>query len=599
MLPLRWNPRPARASNNARLPDDRDYRVKDMLKRSWLICTLVVIAGTTVVGAPEEPDRPRPGIWRAHPALKKAFDSELAALPAYLRKLEGEAFAANYGKLAEQARFGDAEQRDRALKAIGALREETGIPILAAAIRDREPGSGDGLQATMMLATWIHDAYHADGRKPPASFRPLLALFVRTLVEAGDEPNVRAYCHQAVGCLAEPRWLPLVKDLADSRHPAVTHWSSWAVGQIEARCRSRRADPLMKASYVVPAAEVVSMRQAIRRILATEGGPPAGQDVWYSEGIAHFDHWIPLPGTPQRDRPDRPEHWEWRYRDGRVTEARLVTGGKGERKYRVWYDEACRPVLCLNEGPDVAARYIWGDYDKNGLLRRITRLTDDFEVFTVTRFVNEGIYDATTTYAYDTKGKPYFRTRSAPEGLYVLDRGSSTEKRVNSGSRRWWLRRLERYGLASIYPIPRQPYDPRNVRLVIGELTVDPAIVERQCTGSLVVRNVGPSYPDPADVVGPYYMLQIHDAAGKLIFRAGGSWGGPMEAGAEQKLTFDTHSNTLPGAGGRAFLLPKVGPHTLRVTLHPGQLKKTLDEKTVPLTVALRPTPDRLTDTDP
>ncbi|MGB2824897.1 MAG: hypothetical protein WBF17_28255, partial [Phycisphaerae bacterium] len=139
------------------------------------------------------------------------------------------------------------------------------------------------------------------------------------------------------------------------------------------------------------------------------------------------------------------------------------------------------------------------------------------------------------------------------------------------------------------YPIPQARFDPRKVRLEVRNLKVDPAIVERQCTGSFTIRNVGPSYGAPVNEVGPYYVLHMHDADGKLLFRAGGSWSGGMDARAEQAFTFDTHSNTLREAGGRVFLLPKVGAYTLKVTVHPGQVETTLDEKTVRFEVGLRP----------
>ncbi len=552
---------------------------------------VVSVAALLVVGAGLRAgrDAPRPGLWRAHPELKRKVDAELEGLPAYLRGLEPEAFAANYGKLAGQARSGDANERDRALKAIGNLREMTGLPILAEAVQGRKAGGEDALQAVMSLANWIYDAYHKAGKKPPAKFRPLLGLFVTTLVEAADEPNVRSYCFMAVGSLAGPEWLGLIKDLAGSRHPAVTHWSSWAVGQIEGRCPHEDSDPLLKATYVVPEAERVTIRAEVRRLLATGGEPVGKRVVRYSDGIAHFDGWIPRPSVPQRDRPDVREYYVWRYCGGRVTEVQFVDSGEGRRLHRLWYDAAGRCVLCVKDTPGAAARYAWGDYDKQGLLRRVVRLTDDFEVFGVQRFVNRGMYEETTEYIYDGKGVPYSRTRNTAGGVFVFDRKSGKDRKCNSGSRRWWIRSLERYGLASFYPIPRARFDPRKVRLEVRKLKVDPAIVERQCTGSLTIRNVGPSYAAPVNEVGPYYVLHIHDADGKLLFRAGGSWGSGMDARAEQAFTFDTHSNTLPEAGGRVFLLPKVGAYTLKVTVHPGQVETTLDDKTVRFEVGLRP----------
>jgi len=178
-------------------------------------------------------DRPRPEIWKTYPALKDRLDAGLASLPDWLKMLEPESFAQNYPGIAKMAESKDLEERLRALKAIEALREMSGLPILVAAIDSAE--SKERRRAALRLSNWVYDEYHTAGRMPPARFAPLLPLFVKTLVEAGDEPNVRAYCFQAIGSLAGPEWLPLVKDLSASRHPAVTHWSGWAAEQLSQR----------------------------------------------------------------------------------------------------------------------------------------------------------------------------------------------------------------------------------------------------------------------------------------------------------------------------------------------------------------------------
>jgi len=106
----------------------------------------------------------------------------------------------------------------------------SGVPILVAPIAS--PGSRDKFHAAMCLSDWVYGSYHAGERKVPGQFAPLLAVFVKTLVDANDEPNVRARCFMVIGSLAGPEWLPLVKDLSGSRHPAVTRWSGWAVKQL-------------------------------------------------------------------------------------------------------------------------------------------------------------------------------------------------------------------------------------------------------------------------------------------------------------------------------------------------------------------------------
>ena len=553
-----------------------------------VVSVAVLAAGAGVCVAGDRRDAPRPDVWKTRPTLKQALDKELAAMEKFLVSLEPKAFAVNYGKLASLAASDDAKQRDRAFKAIGNLQDPTGLPILAKAVRDRPAGGESHLQAVMSLGGWIYDAYHTDGRKPPEKLRPLLGLFVKTLVEAGDEPNVRAYCFQAIGSLAGPEWLPLVQDLADSRHPAVTHWSSWAAKQIQGRCDPEVADPLLKSTYILPEAERLLIVQRIRRLLAAKSRPAGKETICYSEDISHFDHWIPQPGSPKVDEPDRREYYIWRVRAGRVTRVDFDEDGERRVAHRVWYNEKGAPILTLNSYPSAPDTYVWGEYDSMGLLCRLVRFRDDFGVQGVDRLVNTGVYDRTTVYKFDAKGQMHLRTRYTGEGVFVYHRQTGVEKRVNSGSRRHWMCRLTRgHGLASVYPIPDPPYEPAKLRLAITKLAVDPAVVEHQCTGSLTVRNVGSSYTVPSDKIGPYYMLHIYDAAGTLLFRAGGGWSGQTESGNDMDLTFDTHSNTIPGAGGAKFLLPKPGRYTLKITLLAGQLTEPLDEKTVAFDVGL------------
>ncbi len=424
----------------------------------FLVCVAAVAAVTVAPGllaAPRKQDAPRPDVWVKFPQLKKLFDAETARLDGYLRSLEPEAFAANYGKLAELAKSEDRNERERAWGAIGALGDLSGVPYLVAALADRPMEDESNLTAVITLSSWIYSAYHDNKRRPPDKLRPLLPVFVKTLVEAGDEPNVRAYCFQAIGSLAGPGWLPLAEDLAGSRHPAVTHWSSWAIQQIKARCGQTEDDPLLGTTYVLPEAERRLIVRAIRKLEGLREAAPGKEEVLYSTGISHFDNWIPYPGTPRPDAPDRLEYYRWRFRGGRVTRVDFVKAGKPVELYRIHYNKAGAPVLCVYCGDGGPFRYAWGDYEDRGMLRRVVQLNDKLQVHGLSLFVNTGVYHTTTKYGFDGKGKLYLRTRYAPDGLFVWQGAGNPDKRVNSGSRLWWLRRFERYGLASVYPIPR------------------------------------------------------------------------------------------------------------------------------------------------
>lgn len=188
-------------------------------------------------------DMPCPEIWRKYPHLKEKLDADLSRMEKYLKSLEPEAFAAKHPELVKMAKSDNPLQRARAIKAISALRDKSALSIVVAAMKkcnlSREGPQSlrlANLQPLLSLTDWIYDAYHPD-RKTPRELAPLLPLFVKMLVEAGDKPNVRCCYFQAIGCLAGPEWLPLVKDLSASRHPAVTHWSAWAVKEVAKRAR--------------------------------------------------------------------------------------------------------------------------------------------------------------------------------------------------------------------------------------------------------------------------------------------------------------------------------------------------------------------------
>ena len=166
----------------------------------------------------------------------------------WLKTLKPEAFAKKFPGLARLADSPRMADRRRALKAIAALRETFAIPILVASIKN--PNSSDKIEAARHLADWVYASYHAGGRKIRKQLALLLPVFVETLIKAGDEPNLRASCLRAIGSLGGPEWLPLVKDLSSSRHPAVTHWSAWAIKELERRGKKEQPSGLGRGRAV-------------------------------------------------------------------------------------------------------------------------------------------------------------------------------------------------------------------------------------------------------------------------------------------------------------------------------------------------------------
>jgi hypothetical protein len=133
-------------------------------------------------------------------------------------------------------------------------------------------------------------------------------------------------------------------------------------------------------------------------------------------------------------------------------------------------------------------------------------------------------------------------------------------------------------------------FDPARIRMKIETLQVSPPKVGAQGTGTLVIVNTGPGYEATAKVTLPYWMLSIADAEGTKIHMAGGGWSGPMKTGEKMTFTFDTHSTTMPGAQGKAFVFPKPGKYVVTMSVLPGGgLLTPVDTKTITVEV---PTPN-------
>lgn len=176
----------------------------------------------------------------AFPDLKREHTDRLARMDEWLDSLEPEAFGRAYGRLAEQTRSDDVERRVRAIHAVAVLGEPGGIPHLVRACRQEQREVRRA--AFSCLAGWVYGEYWAAGRRVPRDLMPLMPLFVEELFRCGDDlPNIRCACFQALGCLADKDWLPLLIELRASRHGAAEHWSSWCIKEIMKRTEEPEA----------------------------------------------------------------------------------------------------------------------------------------------------------------------------------------------------------------------------------------------------------------------------------------------------------------------------------------------------------------------
>ncbi|MHC4716957.1 MAG: HEAT repeat domain-containing protein [Planctomycetota bacterium] len=553
---------------------------------SLIVAFVVLSSGVTRAA---KTDCPRPDLWDRYPQIKKQVDNGLAEMKDYLAACEPEAFVARHPTLAKMARSPDWAQRVRALRAVAALEDPTGIPLLVAAIMDARDEKSLN-EAMNPLTMWIAT------RSPRDRFKPLAPLFLNILVNAQDWPNVRCRCLQALGNLAGRDWLPIIRELLVSRHPAVTNMSDWVIQQVSSRPRTLAARDAIdlilgqnETRYRPSRKELAAIAGKIKRLIQS---PPADREedrVFYSSDIGWHDGWIPMSASLQDKPPDVGRFLRrWRYRDGRVHSVTVVEPGKPPWvEQRVWYGSRGAPILSFRRGPGNRARYCeWGDYDRGGLLRRVVKLNADYALMSVKVFDNGPKYCRTVIREFDARGRLRRITRYADNKVTCADvRRDEAPKVVNQGHRVDFICRMEDYGLAPFYPIGPgpmkvEPNDPPGSALRIMSVKVRPAGVEQQCRAEVVISNGGVGYRPPSGVICDSIMIRIFDSRGRLIFRAGHAWGG-MEPWEPLCLNTDTHSNILRAAGGKPFLFPKPGRYTLSITACRGDSGKWTDSKSV------------------
>ncbi len=361
--------------------------------RAPLVVASIVLSSTWAWAA--EADRPRPDLWERYPQIRQQVDYGLAKLKDNLAAFEPEAFVAKHPALAKMAQSTNWAQRVRALKAIAALEDPTGIPLLVAGIMDAKDEKSLN-EAMYPLTMWIAT------RSPRDRFKPLAPLFLYILVQAPDWPSVRCRCLQVMGNLADRNWLPIIKELLVSRHPAVTNMSAWVLQQVSSRPGRRvgtaaaPATPDPGASDVVggenethgkpSGEELAAIVEKIKRLV--QSPPPDREDdrVFYSDDIGWHDGWIPMSPSLQDTPPNVNYLRTWRYRDGRVCSVTVTEPGKLPWvAQRVWYNSLGAPILSLRYYPaNQLYYYQWGDYDRRGKLRRVVKLKPDYSLMSVT-----------------------------------------------------------------------------------------------------------------------------------------------------------------------------------------------------------------------
>lgn len=415
--------------------------------RTPLVVASIVLSSTCAWAA--QADCPRPDLWGRYPQIKQEVDQGLAKLKDDLAALEPEAFSVKHPALAKMAKSKDWAERVRALKAVAALENPTGIPLLVAGIMDAK-GQKAIHEALNPLTTWIATTSPRERNK----FKPLAPLFLNILVNVPDWPSVRCRCLQALGNLADREWLPIIKELLVSRHPAVTNMSTWVIQQVSSRSCTRGGAGTGRPSEK----ELAAIIETIKRLIQKPLEKRKDDRIFYSDGVAwRHDGWIPTSPSMQETPPNASAILIWRYRAGRLYSITITVPCKPSYvSERFWYNSRGAPILSVHNSVNGQPCYFqWGDYDRNGLLRRVVNLETDYSLDRYAIHDNGPKYSRTVIRNFDAQARLTSIFRYADNKMVYTDIRNGTAPRVfNRGRRIDYICRLKALNLAPIYPIP-------------------------------------------------------------------------------------------------------------------------------------------------
>lgn len=216
------------------------------------------------------------------------------------------------------------------------------------------------------------------------------------------------------------------------------------------------AQPLSATRYVVPDQDLGHIEARVSDLIHQPRTVAGVEQIFYSTGMFHLDEWLPVPDPPTREAPHDGFLYRWQVVGGRTVEVDELHDGEARPAYLVWYDDRGAPVLTAYVGgqPSEGRRYAWADYDPAGLLRRVVEWYEGAPPICALIHVNTPGYESTMIYSFDAAGRLTRRTRHAGNELWIVRLPDPQERLANGGTRVEWLRRLERYGWVSLYPIP-------------------------------------------------------------------------------------------------------------------------------------------------
>lgn len=117
--------------------------------------------------------------------------------------------------------------------------------------------------------------------------------------------------------------------------------------------------------------------------------------------------------------------------------------------------------------------------------------------------------------------------------------------------------------------------------LKVVNIAVESPAVGQPLRGRFAIRNTGPAYSTPANVVSPSWGVFVYDAGGKLLFRNFGSWGPGLKEGQEIEFRWDTRRNHLGETSEGPFTVSEPGDYVVVVNAYAaGRQRKIIDTST-------------------
>lgn len=203
-------------------------------------------------------------------------------------------------------------------------------------------------------------------------------------------------------------------------------------------------------------AQILALRDDIRRWLAAPRSPAGKELKLYSSGVTTLDHWLHYGPRPRHSPPDTSTYYQMVYRGGYPTEVYRHEAAGLRIVQRVYYAEAMIPVCSIHYGRDEQpTSFTHLTYEPSGLIRQVVVLDAQGEPVRSVCHAHEGVYSRTETTHYNLKsnGARSGHTLHENDRIYRIAPDGS-RKEVNRGAHLWWLTRLSSFGVKPLYPLP-------------------------------------------------------------------------------------------------------------------------------------------------